>query len=583
MNAQAPISKYVALLLFLGILYLGAVNSKEVFASEKIDNFTVNIAINEDATIDVEETIRYDFGTDERHGIYREIPYKYQARGGNYSLDISDLDVTIGDEQDYVPFEVSRAGGNLVIKIGDPDAYVTGVNTYTINYKVAGAMNFFESHDELYWNVTGNGWVVPMQNIIARIKLPAEVSQDNLRLACFAGTVGSTASCNDLFYAEDNVRSGEALFSQDSLSQGEGLTIVVGVPKGLIIAPTWADKMVKVTRDNWIVVLPFISLGILYSIWRKYGRDPKGRGAIPAQYDPPEGLSPAQAGTILDERTDQTDLTADIVHMAVNGYLKIRRIEVDKLFGKNIDYELIKVKEADRLLTSPEKELYKSLFGENKERVKVSDLKNKFYKDWEKVKKVTYESVVELGYFPRNPNTVRAIYILIGIVLGGGVSFLSASLLGSIGVVSAIISGLVIVIFGLLMPVKTIKGVLTKEYILGLKRYISIAEKERIKFHNAPEKNPELFDRLLPFAMMLGVEKEWAKQFADIYKQSPSWYEGLAGTHFNAAILASSLGDFSTTAQSTLTSRPSSASGGGSGFSGGGSGGGFGGGGGGSW
>src|SRR3989338_11353435 len=110
MNAQAPIYKYVALLLFLGILYLGAVNSKEVFASEKIDNFTVNIAINEDATIDVEETIRYDFGTDERHGIYREIPYKYQARGGNYSLDISDLDVTIGDEQEYVPFEVSRAG-----------------------------------------------------------------------------------------------------------------------------------------------------------------------------------------------------------------------------------------------------------------------------------------------------------------------------------------------------------------------------------------------------------------------------------------------------------------------------------------
>jgi uncharacterized membrane protein YgcG len=227
--------------------------------------------------------------------------------------------------------------------------------------------------------------------------------------------------------------------------------------------------------------------------------------------------------------------------------------------------------------------LYNSLFGKNKELVKVSDLKNKFYKDWEKAKKVTYESVVDLGYFPRNPNTVRAIYILIGIVLGGGASFLSASLLGPIGVISAIVSGLIIVIFGFFMPVKTIKGVLTREYILGLKRYISIAEKERIKFHNAPEKNPELFDKLLPFAMMLNVEKEWAKQFKDIYTQQPNWYEGSAGTHFNAVILASSIGDFSTTAQSTLTSKPSSASGGGSGFSGGGSGGGFGGGGGGSW
>lgn len=576
-------TKCVSLLLFLGYLFFGVFYSNGALANEKIDKFSVNIAINEDATINVREQILYDFDNEQRHGIYREIPYKYKARGGNYTLDISDIEVTVGDGADDVPYQISHEGEYLIVKIGDPDSYVTGANTYTINYKVAGAINFFESHDELYWNVTGNGWVVPMQNILASIKVPAGAGRDNLRLACFAGEAGSTASCNDQFYAEDNVSFGEALFTQDSLRPGEGLTIVVGVPKGIIMAPTWLDKAIKMARDNWITVLPFITLGVLYYIWRKYGRDPKGRGAIPAEYDPPEGLSPSQAGTILDERANQADLTADIIHMAVNGYLKIRRIEEKKLLGRKIDYELIKLKEADRLLTAPEQELYKSLFGENKERVKVSDLKNKFYKDWEKVKKVTYESVVELGYFPRNPNTVRAIYILIGIVLGGGVSFLSASLLGPIGVASAIISGLIIVMFGFLMPVKTIKGVLTREYILGLKRYISIAEKERIKFHNAPEKSPELFDKLLPFAMMLGVEREWARQFADIYKQSPSWYEGPAGTHFNAAILASSLGDFSTTAQSTLTSRPSSASGGGSGFSGGGSGGGFGGGGGGSW
>ena len=567
-------------LLFL--MLLAAMQPSAAWASEKIDNFTVNIAINQDATINVEEQIRYDFGDEQKHGIYREIPYKYKARGGNYSLNISAIAVTLGDKQRYVPFEVSRVGGNLVIKIGDPNAYVTGVNTYTINYKVGGAMNFFESHDELYWNVTGDKWEVPMQNVSSVITLPNTISRDQIQTQCFVGAYGSSTQCSDSFYAENGDQA-EARFAQDVLPAGEGVTVVVGIPKGVITEPTWLEKLRKVAADNWIVVLPFITLGVLYLIWRKYGRDPKGRGAIPAQYDPPEGLSPAQAGTVLDERTDQTDLTADIVHMAVNGYLKIRRIEVDKLFGKKVDYELIKLKEADRLLTAPEQELYNSLFGKNKELVKVSDLKNKFYKDWEKAKKVTYESVVDLGYFPRNPNTVRAIYILIGIVLGGGASFLSASLLGPIGVISAIVSGLIIVIFGFFMPVKTIKGVLTREYILGLKRYISIAEKERIKFHNAPEKNPELFDKLLPFAMMLNVEKEWAKQFKDIYTQQPNWYEGSAGTHFNAVILASSIGDFSTTAQSTLTSKPSSASGGGSGFSGGGSGGGFGGGGGGSW
>ena len=581
-KSKCQMSKLSNTTLLVTVLLVWLASTSMAWASEKINNYTVNIAINQDGTINVEEQIIYDFGDEQKHGIYREIPYKYKARGGNYTLDISDIEVTVGDKVNDVPYQVSHEGENLIIKIGDPDSYVTGVNTYTINYKVAGAINFFESHDELYWNVTGDRWEVSMKNVSSVITLPTPIPRDQLQTRCFVGADGSSTSCSDSFYAENGDR-GEVRFAQDVLPAGEGVTVVVGIPKGVIAEPTWLDKLKKVAADNWIIVLPLFTLGVLYAIWRRYGRDPKGRGAIPAQYDPPEGLSPAQAGTILDERANQTDLTADIIHMAVNGYLKIRRIEVDKLIGKKIDYELIKLKEADRLLSLPEQELYKSLFAGNKERVKVSDLKNKFYKDWEKVKKVTYESVVELGYFPRNPNTVRAIYILIGIVFGGGVSFLSASLLGPIGVISAIISGLIIVVFGFWMPVKTIKGVLTREYILGLKRYISIAEKERIKFHNAPEKNPELFDRLLPFAMMLGVEKEWARQFKDIYTEPPKWYEGSAGTHFNAVLLASSINSFSTTAQSTLVSKPSSAAGGGSGFSGGGAGGGFGGGGGGSW
>lgn len=574
--------KVIIFNVLLSLITVGFISPKIVWASEKIDNYTVNIAINHDGTINVEEQITYNFGEAQRHGIYREIPYKYKARGGNYTLEISDLTVSTGDDQRYVPFQVSRTGGNLVIKVGDPDKYVTGVNVYTIKYKVAGAINFFDSHDELYWDTTGDGWQVPMKNVSSVVTLPAATARDQIQTQCFAGRYGSSTQCSDTFYSIEGGR-GQARFIQDVLSAGEGMTVVVGVPKGVIIEPTWLDELRKIATDNWIVALPFITLGVLYYVWRKYGRDPKGRGAIPAQYDPPEGLSPAQAGTILDERADQADLTADIVHMAVNGYLKIRRIETDKLFGKKIDYELIKLKEADRLLAAPEQELYKSLFAESKELVKISDLKNEFYKDWEKVKKVTYESVVELGYFPRNPSTVRTAVVVLGLIAGGGASWLSATVFGPIGVVSTIISGLLVVIFGLIMPVKTIKGVLTREHILGLKRYISIAEKERIKFHNAPEKNPELFDRLLPFAMMLGVEKQWAAQFKDIYTRPPSWYEGPVGTHFSAVLLASSMSSFSTTAQSTLASKPSSAAGGGSGFSGGGAGGGFGGGGGGSW
>jgi len=143
---------------------------------------------------------------------------------------------------------------------------------------------------------------------------------------------------------------------------------------------------------------------------------------------------------------------------------------------------------------------------------------------------------------------------------------------------SIIISGVIVSIFGFVMAKVTEKGALAKEHILGLKEYLKVAEEARIKFHNAPEKNPQLFEKLLPYAMVLGVEKEWAKQFENIYNQNPSWYSDSSGATFNAVLFSSSLNSFATTATQTLSSAP----GGGSGF-GGGAGGGGGGGGGGGW
>lgn len=552
-------------------------------AAEKIDRFVVDININENGRIDVTEQIAYDFSNEKRHGIYREIPYKYKARGGNYTLDITDISVT--SESGY-PHQarISREGGNLKIRIGDENEYVTGRQTYVIKYSVMGAINFFENHDELYWNVTGNEWQVPIQNVSSNINLPQAIERSVIQTQCFAGAPGVASSCSDSFYSIDGLSSSRAIFAQDNLNPGEGLTIVLGIPKGIIREPTWQDKLIKIVKDNWIVVMPLFTFGILYYLWRTRGRDPTGRGAIVAQYDPPKGLSPSQVGTILDEKVDQVDMSADIVHLAVLGYLKIKRLEVKKLLSKKIDYELIKLKPADDSLSKPEQELLSKLFTDNKQSVQLSDLKNEFYKDWTSIRKIVYKSVVEEKYFPRNPSRVRITYATIGIFLLGFIGgFTTSILIGPIGSISMVISGALVALFGIIMPVRTKKGVLMKEYILGLKRYISIAEKERIKFHNAPEKNPEHFDKLLPFAMVLKVEKQWAKQFKDLYKQEPSWYEGPAGTRFNAVILAANMSHFSTTTSSTLASKPSSAAGGGSGFSGGGVGGGFGGGGGGSW
>lgn len=560
--------------------------------AEEIKSFDAEIKINADSSINVSEKISYDFGSLQRHGIYRDIPIKYKARGGNYNLRISDISV-VDEKGNGQTFSLSNEGSNKRIKIGDADKFVSGEKIYVINYVIRRGLNYFADHDELYWNVSGNDWQVPIGRSTARVSFDRNIESDKIKVECFQGVYGSTEKCFEKGLDVDIAFGNNvAYFASSNLQPKEGLTIVVGFPKGIVQKPTAWQNILYFLKDNWIVGLPIIIFALMLWLWNTRGRDPKGRITIIPQYDVPDNLTPSQVGALIDERADNKDVSADIVNLAVKGYLKINRLPAKiKLLGKD-DYRLDKIRQADEGLGLIEKKLLASLFEHAKksdvagaiESVKLSKLKNKFYQDLAEINSEIFKTLVDLGYFPKNPQTVRLIYIAFAF-LAGITLFFSAVVLqsGVIGIVSAIISNAVILIFGLFMPAKTPKGVLAKEHILGLKMYLEVAEKDRIKFHNAPKKDPQTFERFLPYAMVLGVEKEWAKQFEDIYKNPPKWYSDPSGRAFSAMYFVSGMDSFSSSANSTLASSPSSASSGGSGFSGGGSGGGGGGGGGGSW
>ncbi|RLC36868.1 hypothetical protein DRH27_04585 [Candidatus Falkowbacteria bacterium] len=568
--------RYLAILfIFLGVLLSFSVNAEE------ITDFDVSIKINEDAVIEVVEKISYDFGNEEKHGMYRDVLYKYKARGGNFNLRISDISATDPDGNPY-NFEVSNQGDYKRIKIGDADAFVSGVKNYVISYKVDRAINYFIDYDELYWNVTGHEWNVPIKQEKAKIILPQELNEKSIQTECFAGPDGSVDKCISSRYeysSKDTVKS--ITFTNDKLNSGEGLTVVIGMPKEIIIKPPAFSLILEIIKDNWILVLPIFTFIILFYLWRTKGRDPAGRGTIVAQFDAPDNLSPAQVGAIIDERADKKDISAEIVGLAVLGYLKINRIP-DKGILKSDDYELEKLKAGHDLKNEFQRQLLDALFKGGDTIVKLSSLKNKFYKDLNKIIKEIYIDTVNKGYFSKNPNKVRGVYITMGIVFLFA-AWLLGSIFGLFGIISFILSGVIVIIFSFFMPAKTRKGVSAREHILGLKQYLQVAEKDRIEFHNAPEKNPRIFEKLLPFAMVLNVEKAWAGQFKDLYNQAPDWYSDPSGRAFSALALTDSLSGFSTKTNTALASSPSSASSGGSGFSGGGSGGGFGGGGGGSW
>jgi uncharacterized membrane protein len=549
--------------------------SRNVFA-EQINDFQTSIKINPDASINVTEKIFYDFGDTEHHGIYRDIPIKYKRNNLNYNLKISNISVADEAGQPY-QFTTSRFGNYIKIKIGDPDATISGAHEYDINYKINRAINYFSDHDELYWNSAGNDWQVDIAQAEAEVTLPAGVDKNKITTDCYFGAVGSQDKC------ESKIKEGLLLFSTGSLVSGEGMTIVAGFPKGLVVEPTTLDNLIYTLEDNWVFGLPFLIFILLFLVWFKFGRDPRDSHPVVAQYEVPDNLTPIEVGTLIDTRVDNKDLSAEIIYLAINGYIKIIRQEGVKILGVNIgtDYLLEKLKTSASLNNDFDKQLLDALIP-GQER-KLSDLKldtgaaGKF----RDVKADVYKKLDNAGYFSKNSTLFKIVFSSIGSLLIVGAIFAVIMFNDVILLISLIVSGVIFIIFAQFMRQRTLKGVEVENYLKGLKLYLSVVEKDRLNFHNAPEKNPQTFEKFLPYAMVLGVEKAWAGQFEGIYKEPPTWYSSPGLNTFSVIAFTSDLHSFSSSANMSMAA---SAQGGSSGSGGGGfSGGGFGGGGGGSW
>jgi uncharacterized membrane protein YgcG len=332
--------------------------------------------------------------------------------------------------------------------------------------------------------------------------------------------------------------------------------------------------------------------------WYFLGRDLPGRGSIVVSYEPPEGLGPAEVGTLVDERVDLRDISAVIIDLAVRGYLKIVELGSNSWLSSGRDYRFTRLKEPDDLKPF-EKELYSQLF-DSKESVLMSDLQTKFYPVIGRVKNDLYQALSKGGYFDGNPSTVRTKFFFLGLTalaLALGLAALVQTwVAGRVFVfpiaVTAILSMVVVAITSRVMPRKTHKGRVAWEQIAGLEEYIRRAEVDDI----SAQDRQGIFERLLPYAIIFGLSNRWAKAFADLYTQPPDWYQPVDPSGYTTWMLMRDLDRSVSTMNTTFPSMPRAtvdsiggptgqgynwSSGG---FGGGGSsGGGFGGGGGGSW
>jgi uncharacterized membrane protein YgcG len=382
-------------------------------------------------------------------------------------------------------------------------------------------------------------------------------------------------------------------------------------------------------RSNWPFFVPIITFFVMLWLWWTRGRDPR-RNPIAVQYEPPDKLTPGECGALIDEEVNMRDVTATLVDLAVKGYITIEQRQHDGLMHLTHHNEYIfhlkKQPNEWSGLRPHESAMLSGMFlagdvaagpiaaggsfvpqnfGENfaggsqeelqsatpdmstsDMSVSLADMQNRFYVYLPGIKSSITDALVDDGYYAHSPDSVRQGYIFTGVIIGfllaAGSNFLSGVTQSSsfAWIIAGIATGLIIAAFGWFMPVHTDKGERTLEKVLGFEDFLGRVEGDKIE---RIEKTPEMFEKYLPYAMALRVDKKWVQQFSSIAMQPPAWFQGYYGAGFAPYLLLSDLNMMSMQAGSAMMSAPRSSGGfGGSGFGGGGgSGGGFGGGGGG--
>ncbi len=609
------------------VAVLAAAATLAAFAEERITGFDADITVHTDGSMSVTE--RIEVVAEQRQikrGIYRDFPTRYKDRQGrDYVVDFDVISVRRDNVDE--PYHTRDQANGVRVYIGDKDVFLEpGHYRYELSYRTDRQLGHFGDRDELYWNVTGNGWAFPIEQASATVRLPEGISGLMLEWSAYTGRQSQRGRDYDVSAHE---RGLPVFRTTRRLAPGEGLTIAVGWPAGFVERPGRAQRMGYLLRDNAIAVVGVVALLVLLAyylvVWDRFGRDPAAGVVIP-RFEPPRGLSPAAVRYIRRMGFDHKGFAAAVINMAVKGYFDIDE-DVKEFTLRRRD-------DADPSRLSPgERKLANRLLGAGNV-LTLRKQNHRLISGAVDALKRYFDAEYHTVYFRRNsglllPGIMWAILVVIGVaLLSGSLSppvifstawvamwsaavffmwmrrqFVMAIIFTVIEIVAIatamfdLISPRIMVLllalvgvnllFYYLLRAPTRLGRRTMDEIEGFRRYLEVAEENRLNVLNPPERTPELFERYLPYALALGVDQQWSDKFAGVLARAarepegyrPRWYRGSSWRGASAPRFASALGSSLTSAISSSSVAPGSSSGvGGGGSSGGGGGGGGGGG-----
>lgn len=605
---------------------------------ESILSFHSYLAVQPDAALEVTETIRVKAaGREIRRGIVREFPTRYRDRFGNpVTVDFEVREVLRDGHPE--PYHLKSVANGVHLYIGQKDVFLApGTYTYTLRYRTTRQLGFFPEFDELYWNVTGHGWVFPILTAEAVVELPQGAKI--LQSAAYTGPYGSQEQA----YRLRLDAAGRPVFTTTRpLAPKEGFTIAVAWPKGFITPPSPAARASYFFRDNLSALMGLTGflmlLGYYVLIWRRVGRDPEPGPIIPL-FEPPAGFSPAAVRVLTRMGFDDRALAAALVDLAVKGHLLIEE--------RNGTYVLKRQTHGSPLPRAEARFLGRLFAGKGE--VALGQSHQPLLREARKTLEAALDGELNRGYFNTNypyllpgglltlvilaamvltsPAGLEAAFPALWLVLWSGACYflgyqvwegwrrfagsrrlstlapavgrslfflpffaflflglyLLAQSLSTLGALLFVGLAGTNALFTHLMKAPTLQGRRLLDQIEGFRMFLSVAEAERLQVLNPPGKTPELFEKYLPYALALEVENDWAAQFTEVLAAAqkegrpyaPRWYHGPDWSPTRLTTFTGNLGGAFAGAIAAAASPPGSSSGsGGGGFSGGGGGGG---------
>lgn len=562
-----------------GVL-LAALWCASVLGQERMTQFHSDVDIDSRGTLVVTETVRVIAeGTQIKHGIVREFPTDYTDRyGQRVRVPFEVLSVLRNGTPE--PWSIERLNNGVRVRIGSAQLVLSpGMYEYQLTYRTARQLGFFDQHDELYWNVTGNDWRLPIERVSAHVQLPAMAGRAQLRAEAYTGRTGARGRDYQMQIDDD-----AAWFETTrALVPGEGFTLVLMFPKGLVRPlnqwERWWDTL-RANPGSVLGVTACMSLWLwLGWRWWRVGRDPQAGPLFP-RYDAPAELGPAGVAYLDHMGTTPALLAAALLGLAERGVLRIHQ--------HGSVYRLQRTGVTPAQWWPGEKPLLAFLMGD----AQLKELGGAYdptVRNAQTQLSLALKKYTQPRYFRLNPGSLTVAGLMLVTTL---VALLWLDTPALVWVPVIVIMALTCWGFSKILPAYTSAGRALKDHIEGLRLYLSTAERDDLARMQTPPATAQEFARFLPYALALGVEKTWADRFVQVLGTAAvsaavaHYYtsdNGEWGTMADGMGLGDSLAQLSDTVSAASTP-PGSESGGADGSGGGGSsGGGGGGGGGGGW